>query len=140
LAADNTNKFILEIGDWLKQAKEDGDKILRKVTLDMFSRVVMRSPVDTGRFRNNWYPSIGAPVSQTNEGVDPSGAKTIGKISNIAATAKMGDMIWMSNSLPYAWRLETGWSKQAPAGFVGITVLEFQSLLSRASKSTKTFG
>ena len=138
--ADNANQFILDISDWVKQAKEDGDKILRKVTLDLFSRVVLRSPVDTGRFRNNWYPAIGKPVSQTNEGVDPSGAKAISRISSTVSGAVAGDQIYMSNSLAYAWRLETGWSKQAPAGFVGITVLEFQSLLSRASKSTKTFG
>lgn len=135
-----SNGFSLNISEWAKQTQSDIALVVRKTALDMFSRIVMRSPVDTGRFRNNWNVSIGKPVSDTNEGVDPSGGKAIGKIAAVSATYKLGDTIWMSNGLPYAWRLETGWSKQAPAGMTGVTVQEFQAVFDKAAKSTKSFA
>lgn len=135
-----SNGFSLDISKWAEQTQSDIALVVRKTALDMFSRIVMRSPVDTGRFRNNWNVSIGKPVSDTNDGLDPSGGKSIGKIAGVTASYKLGDVIWMSNGLPYAWRLETGWSKQAPVGMVGVTVQETQSIFDRAAKSTKSFG
>lgn len=135
-----SSSFSLDISEWAKQTQSDIALVVRKTSLDMFSRIVMRSPVDTGRFRNNWNVSIGKPVSDTNDGVDPSGGKAIGKIAAVSATYKLGDTIWMSNGLPYSWPLERGHSKQAPIGMVGITVQETQSIFDRAAKSTKSFG
>jgi hypothetical protein len=41
---------------------------------------------------------------------------------------------FLTNNLPYALRLEYGWSKnQAPAGMVGLAVAEFQSIVRDAA-------
>jgi hypothetical protein len=49
--------------------------------------------------------------------------------SNEISSIKVnGQTIFITNSLPYAQRLEYGWSKQAPLGVVRITAVEFQSI------------
>lgn len=131
------NKFSVDVSAWVEKAKGKADIVLRKSAIDLFSRVIRRSPVDTGRFRNNWNISIGAPSTVTTEGVDPSGASALTKVVETVETAKMGDTIFLVNALPYSIRLENGWSKQAPAGMVGVSVLEWQSIVSKATNETK---
>lgn len=100
----------------------------RKITLDAFSNVIMMSPVDTGRFRGNWQTASGNVPSGTIEAVDPSGAIVIAKVQGVTAGMQPGDVIYMANNLPYAQRLEDGYSKQAPAGMVRLTVQRFQPI------------
>ncbi|UYW33627.1 HK97 gp10 family phage protein [Methylorubrum extorquens] len=130
--------FSLNIREWCEKAKDRADLVVRKVALDMGSRVVMRSPVDTGRFRANWQYGVGQPNPTVLEAVDKDGATSIARISAGAATARLGDVIYLSNSLPYALRLEAGWSKQAPAGMVGLTVAEFQAAVNRSAAEART--
>lgn len=100
----------------------------RKITLDAFSEVIRMSPVDTGRFRGNWQTAIGSVPSGTIEATDPSGNMVIAKVSGVVAGMQAGDVIYMANNLPYARRLEDGWSQQAPAGMVRLTVQRFQPI------------
>jgi hypothetical protein len=37
-------------------------------------------------------------------------------------------VIYLQNSLPYALRLENGWSKQAPGGVLALTVNELEAI------------
>jgi hypothetical protein len=99
----------------------------------MAAQLIQMSPVDTGRFRNNWYLSIGySPNVATNTGADKSGSAALTRIANGLGSAKLGDLIWITNNLPYATRLEYGYSKQAPAGMVRISAARFQQYLSAA--------
>ena len=100
----------------------------RKITLDAFSQVIMMSPVDTGRFRGNWQTAVGSAPSGTIEATDPSGNMVIAKVSGAVAGMNAGDVIYMANNLPYAQRLEDGWSQQAPAGMVRLTVQRYQPI------------
>lgn len=130
--------FSLNIKAWCDKARDRADLVVRKVALDVGSRVVMRSPVDTGRFRANWQYGVGQPNVTVTEGLDKGGTATIARIGAAAATVRLGDVIYLSNSLPYALRLEAGWSKQAPAGMVGLTVLEFQAAVDRSATAART--
>ncbi|MDH3027638.1 HK97 gp10 family phage protein [Methylobacterium fujisawaense] len=125
-------EFSLAIAAWCEKSADRADRVLRKVALDIGARVVLRSPVDTGRFRANWQYGVGGPNTATLVAADKSGQSSIARIAAGVATARLGDVIYISNALPYALRLETGWSKQAPAGMVGLTVAEFQSAIDRA--------
>jgi len=40
----------------------------------------------------------------------------------------LGDIVYLANNLPYAQRLEDGWSQQAPEGMVKLTVQRFQQI------------
>lgn len=129
--------FALDIKAWCDKAKDRADLVVRKVALDVGSRVVQRSPVDTGRFRANWQYGVGQANATVTAQTDQSGTATIARIATAAASARLGDVIYLSNSLPYALRLEAGYSKQAPAGVVGLTVAEFQAAVNRSVAAAK---
>lgn len=87
-----------------------------------------------GRFRMNWQVTLHQPATGTLDDVDPTGAKAIAAGMQIAAQAKAGDVVYIVNNLPYAHRLEFEGhsSKQAPAGMLRITVVEFNQFLNAA--------
>lgn len=111
------------------------DLIVRKLALDGLGGVIRRSPVDTGRFRASWRLGIGkinfsveAPRthnSGTEFGDGPTGEELSSSGADDALSAKAGGVVYITNSLPYAQRLEAGYSQQAPPdGIVGATVQE----------------
>lgn len=105
------------------------EKVVRGTLIGMGSKVIKRSPVDTGRFRNNWQFSIDAPAT----GKDPGAGNEIDLV-NTANKMVAGNTFYMTNNLPYAERLEYGWSKQAPQGVVRVTLGEYKTFIEQASK------
>jgi hypothetical protein len=133
----SNNSFALDISAFVAKSRDKADLIVRKVGIDILTRVVMRSPVRSGRFRANWQVALNSPPAGTLASADKSGADTIAKGAETIAGAKAGGMIWLVNNLPYARRLEYGYSKQAPAGMVRVTVAEFNASVHRANKEQK---
>lgn len=129
--------FELNVRAWCEQAKERGDLAVRKITLDLWARLIDKSPVDTGRFRANWQYSINARARGVVAGNWTSENRAPKPDTPNVSAAGMGKVIWITNNTAYANRLETGYSKQAPLGMVGITVLEFESIVRTAAKETK---
>ena len=114
------------------QAQAKVEDVVRKVTFDLFRAVVLRSPVDTGRFRANWNVSFNAP----NYTVQDTTAKQRGLgQANKALTLPIGGITYMTNGLPYARRLEHGWSGQAPQGMVRLSVIEMRLFVRKALAS-----
>ncbi len=104
----------------------------RKAVLDMASQMILMSPVDTGRFRANWIADTKLNTTTTESTENSLGA--------VQASIKAWDMVgsmWVCNSLPYARRLEEGWSKQAPAGMVGLTVQRYGAYLDEALRAAR---
>ncbi len=129
--------FGLQVGAWAEKAKANAEQVVRKVGLEMFARVVMRTPVDTGRARGNWQVTLGSPAGAAADRSDggKKGDRPSGGLQSAALAAteaysiKLGQTIWISNALPYALPLEYGWSSQAASGMVRITIAEFQGLV-----------
>jgi len=119
--------FALQIGAWSDKAKANADQITRKLVLEIAKSVILKSPVDTGRFRNNWNTSYGTPVQTISDTADKSGAGAIARATAVAMSFPMGQTVWVCNALPYALPLEYGHSQQAPAGMVRLTQAEFQA-------------
>lgn len=130
-------RFSLDLARWTDGVEARQDLVVRKVSLDLFSRIVLRSPVRTGRFRGNWQVTIGSVPDNTIEINDVSGTATISKAASVSAGIKAGMTIYLTNNLPYGPKLETGYSQQAPAGMVAITVSEFQGVVSSAVDQAK---
>lgn len=123
--------FYLALRDFADKAGKNAELVVKKVGIDMLSKIILRSPVDTGRFRANWQVGL-KEVGYTVKTEDPSGQATISAGASKIAGFKLGDSIWISNALPYGPRLENGYSTQAPAGMVKLTVAEYESLIRRA--------
>jgi len=127
----NARQFAIEIDrEWL-QAQDDMREKVAWLGLEALRRVVNRSPVDTGRFKGNWSLSIATTDNTSTQTVDPGGGATIAAGAGaVAAYAAMDGfpMIHVQNNLPYASRLEDGYSRQAPAGMVAITVADLAAI------------
>lgn len=134
--------FSLDVAKFAEKAGNNASLVVKKVATDISSRIVFRTPVDEGRARGNWFVTFGSPSSEVSSREDKSGLSTQAPLPAMVSAFeslngktiyswKSGD-IWISNNLPYIQRLETGWSKQSPAGMVRVTVREFQGYVRKA--------
>lgn len=120
--------FALNFAKQIKAANDKAESIVKVTMIELFNRVIQKSPVDTGRFRANWNCSIGSPDLSTSQAIDPSGSGAISKAtSTVVSYTLNGQSVFLTNNLPYADRLENGWSKQAPNGMVRLSVMEIQN-------------
>lgn len=110
------------------------ETVVRKAVLDLQTGVVSLSPVDTGRFRANWMVGVGEADGSTVLTEDKEGSVSISRVNTALASWVPGQTIWIANSLPYAARLEYGWSQQAKGGMVRLTVQNWKDYVSKAVK------
>jgi len=108
--------------------------VFRGTALDIFSKVILRTPVDTGRLRGNWQCSLNSPV--TNE-TNATGNQALSGAKKATSNAKITDSIYMTNNLPYAGVIEDGRSNQAPAGMVKVTISEYQEIVEANARKAK---
>ncbi|MBF8729777.1 HK97 gp10 family phage protein [Pseudomonas guariconensis] len=94
---------------------------VRVIALAMLNEIVLRSPVDTGRFRGNNIVSVGAPVYTSSVNVDPTGSETIQEGVRVMTGLEPYTQVFIQNNLPYAVPLEDGHSQQAPAGIYAVS-------------------
>lgn len=174
--------FAVDLRRLTNEVKTNLDQVVRKVVLDIGTKLVERSPVGDrelwainqqilnnsanrtksgilkagarrqlqpkgyvgGRFRANWQYGFGTPANGVLHKPSPPKQNYPGpqQIIDILRTSVYGSQVaglhYISNNLPYARRLEDGWSKQsAPSAMVGLTVLEFNSFVDAAVVSLK---
>ena len=108
--------------------------ITRAIALEVFRRVILKTPVDTGRARGNWQCTISVPAASVADVEDKGGGKAIAQ----AADEVMGwepskVVIFLTNNLPYIQRLDDGYSQQAPSGMVAVTLAELDGIMVRVT-------
>jgi hypothetical protein len=108
-------------------------KVARASTLFAGNQIVQLSPVKSGRFRGNWNTSFGAP----DVGTSDQGHDSFGVLSSQINDLNTGETIYFTNSLPYALRLEFGWSDQSPNGMVRLTVAKWPLIVDRIARKLK---
>lgn len=137
--------FASDMSKWCKQTMpQTMEKVVRRVVIEVANRAIFNSPVGDpsywinppppgyagGQFRRNWvYGFNSPPVGYIND-IDPSGQKTLAAIMS-SAHGKAG-VHYIANNVPYAQRIENGWSRQAPQGIVGRIELELPEIFTRA--------
>lgn len=129
--------FAAALKELTERRKGDLEAASRQAMILAAQSIVLRSPVDTGRFRANWQFGVGALNSATTTSEDPSGAATISALQGAINNAKIGGVWYATNSLPYANRLEYGWSDQAPGGMVRLTAQELPDMIRSYLRASK---
>lgn len=133
------SQFGVQLGAFCRKAGARADLAARYAGLMIFERVILRTPVDTGRARANWQATVGQPAEGQLELFDPSGS---GAVAGAQAAALGWNLaagsLFLANNLPYIEPLENGWSQQAPAGMVRLTLMEFQELVDQAAERAIT--
>lgn len=124
--------FSDQLAKFAATSQEQANRIAGQVLIDLGESVVDLSPVASGAFKANWQVGIGSVPSPSNNAPDPSASSVKQALHTVANEGIGGKTVYVVNQKPYARRLEYGWSKQAPAGFVGVTVVNFQGIVLRA--------
>lgn len=121
--------FRDQLARFAASTEHKADKVITEAIEEVGRRLIVRSPFKTGRFRSNWNYQAGAPNIATTDETTLRVVNDIGAIPG-PATAFVH---YISNSLPYASKIERGWSQQAPSGVVGLTALEWQSIVAQSA-------
>lgn len=142
--------FSLAVDEFVKRAKAAPEIVVRKVATDVLTGIVMKTPVGNptlwkskppagyvgGRARASWGVGLNRiDADATTTIVDKDGRKTIVQGAAKLAAYQPDDDVYIFSRLPYIERLEYGWSGQAPAGMVRITVVEWQDYVNRAVRA-----
>lgn len=143
-------QFSVNIRRFADRAGANADKVVRKVVIDLGEAIVLRTPVGDpltwkqpapagyvgGRARGSWAYGHGAAPEGVDQ-VDGSGAAAMARIRGVES--KPADAVhYIVNTVPYMRRLEyDGWSNQAPAGMVRVTVAEFNDFVARAAAEVR---
>lgn len=105
------------------------DDVVSGSILEAGQRLITRSPVDTGQFADNWFYGLEAPDTRTH---GPTGERAINNLEEMPKKTS-GFVHFLSNSIPYGPELERGSSKQAPQGVVGLTAIEWPSIVEQVA-------
>lgn len=135
---NNAKKYGLE-GSFAAQlqafgdlVQEEADQVFRIVATEVGQSVINLTPVDTGRALSNWNAGINSPDDTYRETEDPMDSQTSSRLASEFSTLKFGDTAYITNATPHIPFLEYGSSKQAPNGFVRITLARFNNIVQDA--------
>jgi len=140
--------FSLDLSRAVENIKENRDKIARGTLISVSNTIIKRTPVGNpslwaesslpapkgyvgGSLRGSWQASIGTPSLSNIRRIDATGSAPSADAVAAAGSLVAGQTFYLTNNLPYANRVEFGWSKQAPKGMVRRTVVEAQQILDR---------
>nr|DAS95242.1 MAG TPA: tail component [Caudoviricetes sp.] len=124
-----------QIENFSAKAQEKALKIFKKSVIDLTSDIISDTPVDTGRLKNNWFPSVGVVSTEATEATaNEAGDRANSFVSNQLALDKT---FYFTNNLPYAFRIEfEGWSKnKAPQGMVRRNAIRWKQIVKRAARA-----
>lgn len=108
------------------------EKAISEAATATYGEIVDRTPVRSGDLHRAWEIDYGQGYTKL--------AATYGsklQAINYSQNYKLGDDIWVRNQLPYAERIEYGYSKQAPTGMVRISIKQYQHFLDKAVKRNR---
>jgi len=86
----------------------------RDFMLGLWNELVDRTPVKSGKARASWKISVGFAATKEL----PVGTYGRPKTPDLTRYKRNYQNWYLTNSAPYISRLNTGYSKQAPAGFI----------------------
>lgn len=140
--------FALDLAKFTAKVPKRAKQVVDKIGVDLLTSIVLKTTVGNpalwkgpapkgyvgGRLRGNWNTGIGSQNGISRRADKTGGAAIARGAVTIRAREPETD-IYITNALPYAERVEYGYSTQAPAGMVRVTVTEFQTFVNKALAS-----
>lgn len=127
------------------QVENAGAVLVRRVAKSTLKLLVLKTPVDKGDARSNWRVSIGNQTFARIPAYAPGRHLGLGERANANAAiaigfAKieqlrpgrgnpLGSALYITNNVPYIERLNAGYSKQAPPGYINDCVSKAKSVI-----------
>ena len=140
--------WTMDLSKYAKNKEHEIAEVRKSYACALYSSIVKKTPVDTGRARGNWNISVGHDVTTTTE-------NTTQQFQSVAQVPepKGDESIYISNNIEYITKLEyggypknpkggsgktvNGYSKQAPEGMVGVTLANSENIFNSAVRAVK---
>lgn len=130
------------IKSFSEKTEKKMNMIAKKAIIDLCSDIISNTPVDTGRLKNNWFPSVDSPSDETTPELSPEDKKKGKKIPNkatmrlknfVSQNYDISKVFYFTNNMPYAYRIEyEGYSGQAPEGMVRKNIIRWSKYFDRS--------
>lgn len=140
--------WTMDLNKFCEKNKVAIKEVRKNYAFALYSSIVKKTPVDTGRARANWNVTVGSPDLSTTEDT-----RKTPKSKDKMPDPNGDESIFISNNLPYITKLEyggypnppkkgsgktvNGYSKQAPEGMVGVTLANNEAIFNAALRSVK---
>ncbi len=109
------------------------DQVRRASIIELFSIIIDATPFDEGFLRGGWQTSLNTPSTQVLSRKDPTGAIAKGQI--LHNLGEVASVVWFTNTMPYAYRIEyDAWSAQARGGMVRPNLVKWPAIVAAKAK------
>ena len=141
-------EWSLDLTEYARKKQIEIKEVRKAYAFALYSSIVKKTPVDTGRARGNWNVSVGSEDTSTSETTQQKY-----KSKESIPTPNGDESIFISNNLDYIEKLEyggypnppkggkgktvNGFSKQAPNGMVGVTLANNENIFNAAVRAVK---
>ena len=141
-------KWTLNLNEYCRKKNVEIKEVRKTYAFALYSSIVRKTPVDTGRARGNWNITVGHDDTLPKENTVPQ-FKSVEEVPKVEGD----ETIFISNNLPYITKLEyggypnppkkgsgktvNGYSKQAPEGMVGVTLANNENIFNAVVRSIK---
>ena len=144
---DVSGEFAIDVSRFGAKTGRQIGLAVRKIALDLFTRVIMRSPgrhrplpgelADDGRGARHRHAG-GVRQRASPAGRHRRSGRLHRRLGGPAGrhARTLGPDLWLANNLPYAVPLENGHSPQAPGGMVKLSMLEVPGIVASAAKAS----
>ena len=141
-------KWTMDLNEYAKKKNVQIRNVRKAYAFALYSSIVKKTPVDTGRARGNWNITVGVDDYTQTENKTPR-FQGVDQVPE----PRGDETIYISNNLPYITKLEyggypnppkkgsgktvNGYSKQAPEGMVGVTLANNENIFNSAVRSVE---
>lgn len=146
--------FANDISNFTRKVEGGASKVVKLTVAKLAESITLKTPVGDpsgwkprpngkvyypkgyvgGTARANWQYGNGYIPQSFLQEQDKSGNRTISRIINELNSLEPFSVHYITNNTPYIIALEDGHSKQAPAGMVKSTLLEFNEIVNSVSR------
>ena len=120
----NLRQFTNEINKFNKRNNDEILRFFKLIAFDLFSKLTVRTPVDTGRARASWVLSVNR-LPPDEPAPEQQGRYVIQEPDLTEVTLKT--IIFITNTTDYIEFLDQGTSDQAPRGIVDLAIAETEN-------------
>ncbi len=145
MAVLNLQQFLRKFKENQQLALAACSKAINGTVEEMYKRIVDRTPVgnpslwhwpapkdyEPGTLRNSWNMSFNGQ-QRNSQGQFASTMQVLGDNGlSLKINENNSRTILIYNNQPYAQRVETGWSTQAPQGMMRLTVADYSTIMNQ---------
>ena len=148
--------FSQQIEEQAKELMKLRERQIRGAAISCFGLIITSSPVDTGRFRSNWFCSGAEGSNEVVEEGFPPESTVVERMVSKVVSLKDWSIFILTNNLPYSEVIEfggypdpvqfgswnkklqkfeilssAGYSRQAPQGVVRVAIAQTEQNLER---------